>query len=69
MKNSCVPFALNTTLPIELKFENVSFYDIYQITHLSKPVVPKFKIRQNFLTQRIFNLSNPWIVSIDHVNC
>ena len=32
----------------------------HEILHHSKTVVPKLRIRQNLLTERIFNVSNPW---------
>ena len=38
-------------------YNNLLFH---QILHHTKPVVPKLKIRQYLLTERIFNFSNPW---------
>ena len=56
MQNNCVLIALNAALLIVLDFLNVTSYDMYNDLHLhrilrhTKPVVPKFKIRQNLLT-------------------
>ena len=56
MQNNCVLIALNSTLLIGLDFRNVTSYDMYNNLHFhrvllhTKPVVPKFKIRENLLT-------------------
>ena len=55
MQNNCVLIALNATLLIGLDFGNVT-YNMYNNLHFhrilrhTKPMVPKFKIRENVLT-------------------
>ena len=56
MRNNCVLIALNATLLTGLEFCSVTSYDMYNNLHFqrilrhAKPVVPKFKTRQNLLT-------------------
>ena len=56
MQNNCFLIALNVTLLIGQDFCNVTSYDMYNRLHFNrilrhtKPVPPKFKIRQNLLT-------------------
>ena len=56
MENNCVLIAVDATPLIGLDFWNVTSYDMYDNLHFkrilghTKPVAPKFKIRQNLLT-------------------